>query len=157
FYDGGGLDCAFLSFAELDARGNVNVTRFGNRADGSGGFIDISQNAKRIVFNGTLTGRGLEADIENGSLSIRQEGKFKKFINRIGQVSLDAAGAFRPGEDILFVADRAVFRVNENGLILTEIAPGIRLQEDVLDQIEFEVSVDPNLRTMDARIFTPGR
>jgi propionate CoA-transferase len=156
FYDGGGLTCAFLSFAEVDAKGNVNVTRFGDRADGAGGFINISQNARRLVFNGTLTGGGLEATVENSGLSIRQEGKFKKFVNRIEQVSFDAPGALRRGHEIRFVSDRAVFRVEKEGLVLAEIAPGVRLREDVLDQVEFAVHVDPNLKRMDARIFRPG-
>lgn len=156
FYDGGGLDCAFLSFAEIDARGNVNVTRFGNRADGSGGFIDISQNAKRIVFSGSLTGGSLDVEVVDGKLDIRKEGQFRKLVHKIGQVSYDASRAFARGQEVLYVTERAVFRLNENGLILTEIAPGVRLQEDVLDQIEFDVAVDPALRQMDARIFVPG-
>ncbi len=156
FYDGGGLSCAFLSFAEVDAEGNVNVTRFGDRYDGAGGFIDITQNAARLVFSGALTGGGLEAVVENGALSIRREGRFKKFVPAVGQISFNGRLSRERGQDVLFVSERAVFRLEADGLVLIEIAPGVRLQEDVLDQMMFAPRVHAGLKLMDPRIFRPG-
>ena len=157
FYDGGGLTCAFLSFAEVDAAGNVNVTRFGERHDGSGGFIDITQNAKRLVFNGTMTGGKLDIGIENGRLDIRRDGAFLKFVERVGQVSFSTELAAERGQQVTYVTERAVFELEPCGLTLTEIAPGVRLKEDVLDRMAFAPRVSPDLRTMDPRLFRPGR
>ena len=154
FYDGGGLDCAFLSFAEVDREGNVNVTRFGDRFDGAGGFIDISQNSRRLVFSGTLTGGGLDVAVEDGARLIRPEGAIRKLVAGVGQVSFNGARA--RDQDVTFVSERAVFRLDREGLMLTEIAPGVRLQEDVLDQIGFAPHVHSGLKTMDARLFRPG-
>lgn len=156
FYDGGGLTCAFLSFAEVDAEGNVNVTRFGDRYDGAGGFINITQNARRLVFSGSLTGGGLETVVEDGRLDIRREGKFPKFIPAVGQISFNGRLAREQGRDVTFVSERAVFKIDREGLVLIEIAPGVRLQEDVLDRIGFKPRVSPNLKLMDPRIFRPG-
>ena len=156
FYDGGGLDCAFLSFAEVDGAGNVNVTRFGDRFDGAGGFINISQNSRRLVFSGTLTGGGLDVAVENDGIVIRREGTIRKLVPKVGQISFNGALAREKDQDVTFVSERAVFRFDREGLILTEIAPGIRLQEDVLDQIGFTPHVHPALKLMDARIFHAG-
>jgi propionate CoA-transferase len=156
FYDGGGLDVAFVSFAEVDAEGNVNVTKFGNRADGAGGFIDITQNAKRIVFSGTLTGGGLKVAVDDGTLRIDQEGRVKKFVPTVQQISYNARLGQENRQDVTFVTERAVFRMTPEGLVVTEIAPGMRLREDVLDQIGFEPKVAPDLKRMDERIFRDG-
>jgi propionate CoA-transferase len=156
FYDGGGLSCGFLSFAEVDAEGNVNVTRFGDRYDGAGGFIDITQNARRLVFSGTLTGGGLDVGIADGALVIRREGNIKKFKSQVGQISFNGKRARELGQDVLFVSERAVLKLEAEGLLVIEVAPGIRLQEDVLEQIECLVRVDPALRTMDPRLFRGG-
>jgi propionate CoA-transferase len=156
FYDGGGLTCAFLSFAQVDARGNVNVTRFGERADGSGGFIDITQNSKRLVFNGSLTGGELDIDVTDGALQIRRDGAFDKFVPRVDQISFSGELASERGQHVTFVTDRAVFDLEAGGLVLKEIAPGVRLKEDVLDRIGFDVRVSEDLKHMDARIFRPG-
>jgi len=156
FYDGGGLTCAFLSFAEVDQHGNVNVTRFGDRYDGSGGFINITQNAQRLVFSGSLTGGGLDAVVQDGKLVIKREGRFKKFLPAVGQISFNGALARERGKDVTFVSERAVFKIEPEGLVLTEIAPGVRLQEDVLDQMGFTPRIAPELKTMDSRIFRPG-
>ncbi|WP_159587149.1 acyl CoA:acetate/3-ketoacid CoA transferase [Chelativorans xinjiangense] len=156
FYDGGGLDCAFLSFAEVDGDGNVNVTRFGDRYDGSGGFINISQNARRLVFSGSLTGGGLDVAVESGRLAIRSEGKFRKFVPDVGQVSFNGRLARERGQDVIYITERAVFRLEADGLALAEIAPGVRLKEDVIDQVGFPLRVDPGVKLMDPRIFRPG-
>jgi len=156
FYDGGGLDAAFLSFAEVDPEGNVNVTRFGSRNDGAGGFINISQNARRLVFSGTLTGGGLKLRINDGKLEILEEGRFKKFVPGVGQISYNGRSGRKRGQQATYITERAVFEMSENGLVLREIAPGVRLKEDVLDQIGFEVRVDPELKEMDPRLFREG-
>jgi propionate CoA-transferase len=156
FYDGGGLDVAFVSFAEVDAEGNVNVTRFGDRSNGCGGFIDITQNAKRIVFGGTLTGGGLKVAVTESKVRIEQEGSITKFVPRVQQISYRGPMAKERGQEVAFVSERAVFRLTPGGLVVTEIAPGVRLQEDVLDRVGFELGVAPDLRTMDARIFREG-
>lgn len=157
FYDGGGLTCAFLSFAEVDSAGNVNVTRFGDRHDGAGGFIDITQNAKRLVFNGTMTAGRLDIAVEDGRLDIRRDGAFLKFVQTVGQVSFSTELAAERGQEVSYVTERAVFHLEAGGLTLTEIAPGIRLQEDVLDRMAFRPRIAPGLTTMDPRLFRPGR
>ncbi|GAA5236275.1 acyl CoA:acetate/3-ketoacid CoA transferase [Verticiella sediminum] len=156
FYDGGGLSCAFLSFAQVDAQGNVNVTRFGNRYDGAGGFINITQNTRHLVFSGSLTGGESDIAIENGGLRIRRDGAVRKFVPAVGQISFSGKLARERGQDVTYVTDRAVFKLGADGLVLIEIAPGVRLQEDVLDRIGFAVRVHENLREMDARIFRAG-
>lgn len=156
FYDGGGLDVAFVSFAEVDAEGNVNVTKFGNRADGAGGFIDITQNTRQIVFSGTLLGGGLKIAVADGAVRIDQEGRIHKFIPKVQQISYNARLGQETGQDVTFVTERAVFRMTAEGIVLTEIAPGIRMQEDVLNRMGFQPKVAPDLRLMDPRIFRDG-
>lgn len=157
FYDGGGLDLAFLSFAEVDSMGNVNVSRYSGAINGPGGFINISQGAKRVVFLGTLTTGGLRSQPDGkGALAIEQEGSTRKWINNVGQITFNGQRALQRGQTVLFVTDRAVFELKESGLVLTEIAPGVDLQTGVLDQIEFEIKVSPNLRTISPRIYRGG-
>ncbi len=115
FIDGGGLDAAFLGFGECDAQGNVNASRFGNRIPGCGGFINISQNAKKIVFVGTFTSGGLEVAIEDGRVRIAKEGKFAKFVEAIGQTTFSAAYARRREQEVLYVTERCVFRLGDKG------------------------------------------
>jgi propionate CoA-transferase len=156
FYDGGGLDLAFLSFAEVDERCNVNVSRFGDRIVGPGGFINISQNAKTIVFSGTFTAGGLDIAWPNGRSEITREGAEKKFVRAVEQVTYSGPLAAKNGQRALYITERAVFRRNEQGrLELIEIAPGIDVQRDILAQMEFKPDVSPKLREMDARIFRP--
>ncbi len=155
FYDGGGLDIAFLSFAEFDRAGNVNVTRFGNRADGCGGFINISQNAKRVVFMGTLVG-GARSTVVDGRLAILAEGKVKKALPQVREISFSGAAAARRGQPVMFVTERAVFRLEADGPVLTEIAPGLDLERDVLAQMAFRPVIAPQLAIMDARLFRDG-
>ena len=156
FYDGGGLTCAFLSFAQVDRDGNVNVTRFGKRYDGSGGFINLTQNTRRLVFSGSLTGGDSELDLREGMLHIRRDGVFDKFVERVDQISFSGRLARERGQQVTYVTERAVFELREHGLVMTEIAPGARLQEDVLARVGFPVEVSPSLTTMDACLFRPG-
>ena len=156
FYDGGGLDLAFLSFAEVDPRGNVNVSRFGDRIIGVGGFINISQNAKCVVFGGTLTAGDLDIGWEHGRTVIRSEGRHRKFVPRLEQVCYSASIARSRGQVALFVTERAVFRIGDEGLELVEIAPGLDAERDVIAHMGFRPRVARDLRTMDARIFDPA-
>jgi propionate CoA-transferase len=156
FYDGGGLDLAFLSFAEVDEACNVNVSRFGGRIVGPGGFINISQNAKTMVFSGTFTAGGLDIGWPAGRTQIKQEGAEKKFVREVEQVTYSGALAARNGQRALYITERAVFRRNEVGrLELIEIAAGIDLDRDIFAQMQFRPAVSPVLKEMDARIFRP--
>jgi propionate CoA-transferase len=155
FYDGGGLDIAFLSFAELDSAGHVNVTRFGNRADGCGGFINISQNAKRVVFVGTLTG-GARLRIGDGSIDVVQEGSMRKTVPQVREISFNGEQARAAGRDIMYVTERAVLRLGPQGPTLVEIAPGLDLERDVLQAMGFRPSIASDLRVMDRRLFCEG-
>jgi propionate CoA-transferase len=156
FYDGGGLDVAFLSFAEVDPAGNVNVSRFGDRIIGVGGFINISQNARTVVFGGTLTAGDLDIGWEDGRTVIRKEGRHRKFVPKLEQVCYSAAIGRSRGQVTLFVTERAVFRIGGDGLELVEVAPGIDVERDVIAQMGFRPRVAAHLATMDARIFAPG-
>lgn len=155
FYDGGGLDLTFLSFAELDELGNVNVSRFGGKLIGPGGFINMSQNAKKVVFCGTFTSGGLDVAVEDGRVQVRQEGKHRKLVECVDQITFNAAVARRRGRQVMYVTERAVFALDGEGLVLTEIAPGIDLERDILEQAGGTIRVDPGLREMDACIFQP--
>ncbi len=153
FYDGGGLNCAFLSFAEIDKNGNVNVSRFGNRNDGAGGFINIAQGAKKVIFSGSLTGGGLKTEIVKGKLKINNEGRNKKFVKKVNQITFSSKDAIKRGQEILFNTDRGVFKIINNKITLVEIARGIRLKEDIIDQISFKINVSRNLKKIDKKIY----
>jgi propionate CoA-transferase len=154
FYDGGGLDVAFLSFAEVDPHGSVNISRFaGGRIVGVGGFINISQNAKHVVFGGFFTAAGLQAAVTDGELDIRREGRVKKFRSELEQTSYSGPFAEQEGRRATYVTERAVFKRRGGRLVLTEIAPGVDLQRDVLDQMDFEPVVSESLTLMDPRLF----
>jgi propionate CoA-transferase len=156
FYDGGGIDLAFLSFAEVDEACNVNVSRFGDRIVGPGGFINISQNAKTMIFSGTFTAGGLDIGWANGKTHIAREGNEKKFVGKVQQVTYSGALAAQNGQRALYITERAVFRRNEAGrLELIEIAPGVDLERDILAQMQFRPDVSPALKEIDARIFRP--
>jgi propionate CoA-transferase len=157
FYDGGGLDLAFLSFAEVDEQGNVNVSRFGDKIIGVGGFINISQNAKCVVFGGTLTAGDLDIGWEAGRTVIHREGRHRKFVPKLEQICYSAAIGRAKGQVTLFVTERAVFRIGVDGLELIEIAPGIDVERDVIAHMGFRPHLARDLREMDARIFRPSR
>ncbi len=152
FIDGGGLDAAFLGFGECDARGNVNASKFGRHTPGCGGFIDISQNAKKLIFMGTFSSGGLDVAVEDGQVRILAEGKHAKFVDRIGQMTFSADYARSRGQEVLFVTERCVFRLADQGLALVEVAPGIDVERDILQRLPFRPEID-GPRAMDPTIF----
>ena len=153
FYDGGGLDQAFLGLAECDCSGNINVSRFGPKIAGCGGFINITQTSPVVVYCGTFTAGGLKVEVKDGKLHILQEGRIKKFKQEVEQITFSADFATETGQKVLYVTERAVFELLDGKLTLTEIAPGVDLEKDVLGQMEFKPAVADNLKTMDERLF----
>jgi propionate CoA-transferase len=153
FYDGGGLDLAFLGLAQADAAGNLNVSKFGPRLAGAGGFINISQSAKKVVFVGTFTAGDLQVRADDGLLRIDREGGTTKFVETVEHCTFSGPYAARAGKEVLYVTERCVFRLDERGLELIEIAPGIDLERDVVAQMAFRPRISPALRRMDERIF----
>jgi len=156
FFHGGGLDMAFLGFAQVDQSGNVNSSKFGDKITGCGGFIDISQHSKKVVFCGSFAAK---ADVEwsEEGIKIRDPGKFKKFIPEVEQVTFSGKYAFEKGQEVYYLTERAVFKLTADGLLLTEIAPGARLEADILDMMDFEPAIAENLKTMDQSIFEEDR
>jgi propionate CoA-transferase len=154
FYDGGGIDITFLGLAEVDPDGNLNVSKFNNKPVGCGGFINITQNAKKVVFCGTFTAGGLETAIEDGKLKIIKEGRNQKFVKAIEQITFSAQYAKSIHQPVLFITERAVFELTEEGLVLTEIADGIDLDRDVLSQMAFKPIIN-DLKKMPAELFQP--
>lgn len=154
-YDGGALDFAGLAYAEVDRRGNVNVAAAGGKPIGPGGFIDISQKARTIVFCGTLRGGGLEVRLDDGKLTITREGRYPKFVPEVSHISFSAERACRRGQRVLYVTERAVFRLTGEGVELIEIAPGADLRRDVLDRMGFVPLMRSEPRPMDPRLFRP--
>ena len=154
YYTGGGIDVSILSFAEVDADGSVNVSRFGDLMPGCGGFIDITQNARRIVFCGAFSAGGKVA-VADGAVKVISRGRASKFVPRLQQLTLNARSRRNRVESLTYITERAVFVRKETGLVLTEIAPGIDIRRDVLDEIPFRVEVDGLLKPMDSALFRP--
>ena len=155
FYDGGGLDIASLSFAEVDADGNVNVHAFEGRVRGPGGFPNISARTPRINFVGTLTAQGLEVEVKDG-VRIVSDGKLPKFVPNVREISFNGQLARERGQQVRYITDRAVFALADDGLVLIEIAPGVDLERDVLSRMGFQPRVADDLRTMDRRLYEKG-
>lgn len=156
FYDGGGLDQAFLGMAQLDEQGNVNVSAFGTRMAGAGGFINISQNAKSVYFLGMFTVGDEEFFVENGGLTIFHEGAYRKLIHHVQHLTFNGQYGLKRGQNIMYITERAVFQLTPEGLELIEIAPGIDLDNQVLAQMDFR-PIMKDVKLMDARIFAESK
>ena len=155
FYDGGGLDVASLSFAEVDAEGNVNVHAFEGRVRGAGGFPNISARTRKINFVGTLTARGLQVEIRDG-IHVTSEGSLGKFVPKVRQISFNGHLARERGQQVRYITERAVFALEDGGLVLIEVAPGIDVEGQVLSRMGFRPRVADDLRTMDRRLYATG-
>jgi propionate CoA-transferase len=156
FFQGGGLDMTFLGFAQIDQDGNINSSRFGNVITGCGGSIDISQNAKKVVFCGSFAVKSEQIITERG-LEIVNPGKFKKFVQQVQQVSFSGKYAMEKKQEVFYITQRAVFKLTSKGLMLTEIAPGIELQKDVIDLMDFCPIISPELKMIDPIVFSENK
>lgn len=154
FYIGTGVDFTFMGVGQVDAQGNINATKFGDRSTGAGGFIDITQFAKNVVFCTTFTVRGLEVKLNNGHVQISNEGAIKKFVNQVEQISFNGRRAIEQGQKVLVVTERAVFQLTKDGWELIELAPGIDLEKDVLGQMDFQPIIR-EVKEMKAELFYP--
>ena len=153
FYAGGGLDIAFLGFGEFDAQGNVNVSKLGGLTVGPGGFIDIAQNAKKVVFCGTLAAKGVKLQTGDGQVRVLQQGGVKKLVQQVDKITFSGPQSLVRGQEVLYLTERASFRLTQHGIELFEIAPGIDLQRDVLDQMDFIPRVATEVVTMPRAMF----
>lgn len=158
FYDGGGLDIGYLGLAEADEDGNVNVSKFAGRVTGPGGFINITQNAKKVCFLGTFTAGESEIEIKDGKVNIIKDGEILKFKKKVEQITF--SGEYSKNNDkqeVYFITERCVFKLTNNGLELIEIAPGVGLEKDILNKMEFVPKISDDLRLMDSRLFNTDK
>lgn len=153
--DGGGIDACCLAFAEVDPWGSVNVSKLPNLIPGCGGFMNITQKARKLVFGGLFSAGGVEVAVEEGRLKIHREGKFCKFVPAVQHLTLEGHSVIARGQRAIYITERAVFELREDGLVLTEIAPGVDLERDLLSRMQIRVKVSDQLRLMDERIFQP--
>jgi propionate CoA-transferase len=156
FYTGCGVDITFMGAAEVDSKGNVNVSKFGGRVAGCGGFIDITQRAKKVVFCFSFTVGKIAIETSNGKLKILQDGKSGKFLPRVNHITFSGGRAKEMGQKVLYVTERAVFELRPEGLTLMEIAPGVNLEKDILGKMQFKPKIAPKLKEMDKKIFLKG-
>jgi len=156
FYDGGGLDVCFLSFAEMDRNGNVNVHKFNGKIMGTGGFVNICQNSKRVVFCGTLRAGGLKTRIADNKITIEKEGRFLKMVDQVSEITFNGMDALARGQEVLYITERAVFCLTEQGVMLTEVAPGVDVEKDIIKQMGFKPVVADDLKMMDSCLFSEG-
>jgi propionate CoA-transferase len=156
FYDGGGLDAAFLGLAQVDRAGNLNVSKFGPKLAGAGGFINISQNAKEVIFVGTFGAGRQRVGVADGKLVILEEARQRKFVDAVEHVTFSGAYAAKRGQSVLYVTERCVFTLTPDGLELTEVAPGIDIERDILALMDFKPAIPREPQRMDARIFRDG-
>ena len=152
FYHGGGLDLTCLGMAECDEHGNVNTSKFGGRLNGCGGFIDISQNSRAVVFAGTFTAGGLDVQIAYGKLKILQEGRARKFVKNVEQITFSGTYAAQKSQPVIYVTERCVFQLTPGGLELIEVAPGIDIDKNILAHMDFKPIINKP-HPMDRRIF----
>ncbi|MBU3739096.1 MAG: acyl CoA:acetate/3-ketoacid CoA transferase [Rhodoferax sp.] len=153
FYAGGGLDIAFLGFGEFDAQGNVNVSRLGGLTVGPGGFIDIAQNARKVVFCGTFAAKGVQLQTGDGRMTVLRQGEVRKLVQQVEQITFSGPQGLRRGQQVFYLTERASFRLTPRGVELFELAPGIDLQRDVLGQMDFVPPIDPDLQVLPAGLF----
>ena len=152
YYSGGGIDIAFLGMGEADARGNVNVSHLGGNLIGPGGFIEIAQNAKKVVFCGTFDAQGSKVSWSDGRLTVVQPGKVHKFVRQVERITFSADYARKHAQEVLYITERAVFRLSPEGMELVELAPGIDFERDILPSMDFRPSVS-TVRSMPAEVF----
>lgn len=156
YYNGAGVDVTFMGFGELDGEGNVNATKMGPRCTGCGGFIDITQNAKKVVFCGTFTASGCEFSFEDNRLTILKEGQIRKMVSRVAQYSFNGKISRNKGQQVYIVTERAVFKLVNEGVMLIEVAPGIDIKAQILNLMDFEPIISPDLKIMDLELFNIG-
>jgi len=159
YFQAAGFDCSLLSFLQIDRHGSINVSKLGARPHvtaGAGGFVDITTRAKKIVFSGFYNA-GAKMDVVDGKLRIDKEGKIKKLVNDVEQISFSGKRGVMQGQDVTYVTERCVMKLAPEGVVLTEIAPGVNLQANILDQSEFPLIISPQLKKMDLALFKPEK